>query len=41
MKTYEELERDAYMSGNVEMAKLYAKLIDAERERWVREEDDE
>ena len=28
MKTYKELERDAYMAGNTELAKLYAELID-------------
>lgn len=29
MKTYAELEREAYMAGNTELAKLYAELIDA------------
>ncbi len=28
MKTYKELERDAYIAGNTELAKLYAELID-------------
>ena len=28
MKTYAELEREAYMAGNVELVKLYAKLAD-------------
>jgi hypothetical protein len=32
MKTYAELEREAYMAGNTELAKLYALLDDAERE---------
>ena len=32
MKTYAELEREAYMAGNVELAKLYAKLADIEHE---------
>ena len=31
MKTYAELERDAYMAGNTELAKLYAELDDIER----------
>jgi hypothetical protein len=30
MKTYKELEREAYIAGNTELAKLYAKLIDLE-----------
>lgn len=29
MKTYAELEREAYMSGNTEMAKAYAAALDA------------
>jgi hypothetical protein len=32
MKTYAELEREAYMAGNTELAKLYALLDDAEQE---------
>ena len=32
MKTYAELEREAYMAGDVELAKLYAKLADIEHE---------
>ena len=32
MKTYAELERDAYMAGDTELAKLYAELDDAEQE---------
>lgn len=28
MKTYKELEREAYIAGNTELAKLYAELID-------------
>lgn len=31
MKTYKELEREAYMSGNTALAKLYAELDDVER----------
>lgn len=31
MKTYAELERDAYMEGNTELAKLYAELDDIDR----------
>lgn len=31
MKTYKELEREAYMSGNTELAKLYAELDDIDR----------
>ena len=31
MKTYAELERDAYMAGNTELAKLYAELDDIDR----------
>jgi hypothetical protein len=38
MKTYKELERDAYMSGNVEVAKLYAKLIDAQHDLYIYEQ---
>lgn len=30
MKTYKELEREAYMQGNVELAKAYAVADDAE-----------
>lgn len=32
MKTYKELERDAYMAGNTELAKLYAEVEDCEAE---------
>lgn len=35
MKTYAELEREAYMSGNTELAKLYALLDDAQQEKWA------
>ena len=28
MKTYKELEREAYMAGNTELAKLYAEIED-------------
>jgi hypothetical protein len=31
MKTYKELEREAYMAGNTELAKLYAELDDIDR----------
>jgi hypothetical protein len=31
MKTYAELEREAYITGNTEMAKAYAAADDAER----------
>lgn len=31
MKTYTELEREAYIAGNVELAKLYADLDDFDR----------
>ena len=31
MKTYKELEREAYMAGNTELAKAYAVADDAER----------
>jgi hypothetical protein len=31
MRKYEELEREAYINGDVELAKLYAELIDAKR----------
>ncbi len=30
-KTYAELEREAYMSGDTELAKLYAELDDVDR----------
>jgi hypothetical protein len=36
-KTYAELEREAYMVGNTELAKLYALLDDAEQELLSRE----
>lgn len=32
MKTYEELEREAYITGNTELANLYAEVEDCERE---------
>jgi hypothetical protein len=32
MKTYEELERDAYMAGDTILAKLYAELEDLDDE---------
>lgn len=31
MKTYAELEREAYITGNTELAKLYAELEDLKR----------
>ena len=36
-KTYAELEREAYIAGNTELAKLYAELDDAEQELLSRE----
>ena len=36
-KTYADLEREAYMAGNTELAKLYALLDDAEQELLSRE----
>lgn len=30
MKTYEDLEREAYITGNLEKAAVYAELIDKE-----------
>ena len=32
MKTLEDLEREAYITGDVELADLYAQLIDAQEE---------
>ena len=32
MKTYAELEREAYIAGNITLAKLYAELEDVELE---------
>jgi hypothetical protein len=32
MKTYAELERDAYIKGDTRLAKLYAELDDIEQE---------
>jgi hypothetical protein len=37
MKTYAELEREAYMAGNTTLAKLYALLDDAEQGLLSRE----
>jgi hypothetical protein len=37
MKTYAELERDAYISDDTILAKLYALLDDAEQELLSRE----
>lgn len=37
MKTYAELEHDAYTAGNTALAKLYALLDDAEQELLSRE----
>lgn len=34
MKTYKELERDAYMAGDTELAKLYAQLEEFEAELY-------
>lgn len=45
MKTYKELEREAYMAGNTVLAKLYAELEDLNNEieylEEVRYTDDE
>mgnify|MGYP003667787365 CR=1 FL=1 len=38
MKTYVELERDAYMAGNTELAKLYAELEDVDHNLYVYEQ---
>jgi hypothetical protein len=32
MKTYKELEREAYMAGNTELSNLYAELDDIQHE---------
>ena len=32
MKTYEELEREAYIRGDVDLASLYAKLMQTQEE---------
>lgn len=39
MKTYAELEREAYMAGDTELAKLYADIEDVGRELKKRDED--
>ena len=38
-KTIEELEREAYISGDVEKAKLYAQVIDLQREIYYLEDE--
>lgn len=38
MKTYAELEREAYIAGNTELAKLYAELQDVEHELYIYEQ---
>ena len=38
MKTYEELEREAYITGNTELAKAYVELSDIEHELIAYEE---
>jgi len=38
MKTYEELEREAYMAGNTILAKLYADLEDVEHNLYIYEQ---
>ena len=38
MKTYKELEREAYITGNTELAKLYAELDDVEHELYIYEQ---
>lgn len=37
-KTYAELEREAYIAGNTELAKLYAELQDVEHELYIYEQ---
>jgi hypothetical protein len=39
MKTIEELEREAYIKGDVETAKLYAQIIDLHREIYDLEDE--
>jgi hypothetical protein len=39
MKTYKELELEAYMSGDIQLAKLYANIEDVERELQEYDED--
>ena len=39
MKTYKELEREAYMAGDTQLAKLYADIEDVERELQERDEE--
>lgn len=39
MKTYKELELEAYMLGDVQLSKLYADIEDVERELQERDED--
>jgi hypothetical protein len=38
MKTYKELEREAYMAGNTALAKLYAELEDVEHNLYIYEQ---
>ena len=38
MKTYAELEREAYIAGNTELAKLYAELDDVDHALTAYEE---
>lgn len=38
MKTYKELEREAYITGNTELAKLYAELEDVEHNLYIYEQ---
>lgn len=40
MKTYAELEREAYMAGNVELAKVYAVAADADEREDLQAEVD-
>jgi len=40
MKTYKELEREAYMAGNTELAKLYADADDVEHNEDLQEKID-
>lgn len=40
MKTYAELEREAYMAGNIELAKVYAVAADADEREDLQDEVD-
>lgn len=40
MKTYAELEREAYITGNTELAKLYAAATDRDEDKSLQDEVD-